>query len=256
MRNFDRDNRRRSWGDKIRAREGSVVTGLFLLLFGVVFLLRQMDVSMPGWLFKWEFFMILDGLFIGVRQNFKGPMWFILITIGSVSMADEILPGLNIRHYAWPIIIIIVGLFLILRPKPSKNTSIYNGPEESTVLIGADDASSFGGERLDATAIFGSVKKVVVSKNFKGGESVAIMGGVEINLSQADIHGRVSLEATNLMGGTKLIVPPTWDVRSEMVAIFGGVEDKRDIHNLKIDPSKTLVLEGTCVFGGLEIRAY
>jgi hypothetical protein len=41
-----------------------------------------------------------------------------------------------------------------------------------------------------------------------------------------------------------------------MVAIFGGVEDKRDVHSLKIDRTKVLVLEGTCIFGGLEIKSY
>ena len=97
---------------------------------------------------------------------------------------------------------------------------------------------------------------MVVSKKFQGGEIVSILGGSDINLSQSDIQGKVRLETTNIMGGTKLVIPPTWDVQSELVALFGGVEDKRDIRAGNIDPQKVLVLEGTCLFGGIEIRSF
>jgi hypothetical protein len=96
----------------------------------------------------------------------------------------------------------------------------------------------------------------VVSKNFKGGEIVAVFGGAEIDFSHADIQGVVKLEATNILGGTKLIVPPTWDVQSEMVAILGGVEDKRRIQPEMIDRNKRLVLMGTALLGGLEVKSY
>ena len=95
-----------------------------------------------------------------------------------------------------------------------------------------------------------------MSKNFRGGEIVAVLGGAEINLAHADFDGVIRLEAVSVLGGTKLIVPPNWDVQSEMVAVFGGVEDKRVIRPELIDPNKKLVLEGTCFLGGLEIRNY
>ena len=47
--------------------------------------------------------------------------------------------------------------------------------------------------------------------------------------------------------------PPIWDVQSEMVAIFGGVDDKRQIKGVHLDPNKVLILDGTCIFGGIEI---
>ena len=82
------------------------------------------------------------------------------------------------------------------------------------------------------------------------------MGGSEIDLSQADFNGRITIEATNIFGGTKLIVPPTWDVQSDITAIFGGVDDKRQVSGINLDPNKVLILDGTCMFGGIEIRSF
>jgi hypothetical protein len=82
------------------------------------------------------------------------------------------------------------------------------------------------------------------------------MGGSEIDLTQADFTGTVKIDTTNIFGGTKLIVPPTWDVQSDVTAIFGGVDDKRQISGVNLDPKKILILDGTCMFGGIEIRSF
>ena len=57
-------------------------------------------------------------------------------------------------------------------------------------------------------------------------------------------------------GGIKIIVPSNWDVKFENTAAFGNVEDKRRLQNLNADSSKTLVIAGTAVFGGIEITNY
>ena len=82
------------------------------------------------------------------------------------------------------------------------------------------------------------------------------MGVSEIDLTQADFTGRIRMDVTNIFGGTKLIVPPTWDIENDITAIFGGVDDKRKIHGVNMDANKVLVLDGTCMFGGIEIRSY
>ena len=43
-----------------------------------------------------------------------------------------------------------------------------------------------------------------------------------------------------------------------MVAIFGGVEDKRPqlADTSTVNPNKVLVLKGTCIFGGIDIKSY
>ena len=81
------------------------------------------------------------------------------------------------------------------------------------------------------------------------------MGGSEINLSQADINGTVVIDITQIMGGTKLIVPPNWEIRSNITSVFGNVEDKRQKERI-MNPEKVLVIDGTSLFGGIEIKNY
>jgi hypothetical protein len=97
----------------------------------------------------------------------------------------------------------------------------------------------------------------VLSKDFKGGESVCVFGGTEINLAQADISGRVAIEIVQVFGGTKIIVPGHWKIETEeLVCILGGLNDKRQLINTMTDQTKVLVLKGTCIFGGIDIKSF
>jgi hypothetical protein len=121
-------------------------------------------------------------------------------------------------------------------------------------------ASAYEGEAtsddfIDSTSIFGGAKKNIISKNFRGGDLVNIFGGTELDLSRADFNGTAEIELTTIFGGTKLIVPSNWDVRSEAVTLFGGLEDKRNMSTSE-NPTKTLVLKGTVIFGGIELKSY
>jgi hypothetical protein len=51
-------------------------------------------------------------------------------------------------------------------------------------------------------------------------------------------------------------VPADWDVKSDIVAIFGGIEDKRSLESISINPGKVLLLKGTSIFAGIEIRNF
>lgn len=110
---------------------------------------------------------------------------------------------------------------------------------------------------IDSTSFMGGVKKNILSKNFKGGEITNVFGGAEINLSQADFEQSVTLEMTNIFGGTRLIVPANWEISSELVSVVGSIEDKRPTQsNVSSDVKKVLILKGTTVFGGIDIKSY
>jgi len=110
---------------------------------------------------------------------------------------------------------------------------------------------------IDAVSVFGGMEKNIVTKDFRGGDIVTFFGGTSLNLSQSDIKEKATLELTQVFGGTQLIIPSNWKLHSEMVSVFGSVEDKRGLHkDHSSDPVKTLVLRGTSVFGGIEIKSY
>lgn len=258
--------------EKLRneGRAGSVLAGLFLLLIGVGFFLKQtMSADFPSWIMSWPMLMITIGIFVGLKHGFRGVGWIVLIGLGCIFLVDRIVPEANLKPYLWPFIIMAVGLVMIFgagsrkrwlrnqtragredEPATSSNINIAGIPEYSGPY--SNDREDF----IESTAILGSTKKIIFSKNFKGGDITNFMGGTEINCSQADINGRVLLDITQIFGGTKIIVPPHWTIQSAATSIFAGFEDKRPAHISATDPNKVLVIDGTSIFGGIEIKSY
>lgn len=247
---------------RVRTHNDRIWTGLILVIVGGALLVQRSGVDLPDWLFTWPMILILIGLISGVKHGFRNPSWLIFVAVGVFFLADDIITDLNLKPYFWPIVIIGVGLLFILRPKRRFSYSRQEtdwADHVSTDFNPADPTqpgTTHTEEILDSVSIFGGVKKVVTTKNFKGGDIVCFMGGAEINLSQADIQGPVTVEIFQAFGGTKLVVPPHWEVKSEAIAIFAGIEDKRPPQPGRFDPSKVLILKGTTVFGGIEIKSY
>jgi hypothetical protein len=267
---------------------GRVWAGLFLLLVGGVLLLDQMGFPLPDWLFSWHVLLVAIGIFLGLRHNFRGGAWFILIVIGGIYLIQDYNPDVNLHRFIWPGILIILGMVFILRPRhhwhdewkdkwrdemkykwrqhkwQHRNWSHTAPQDPVNPVTPGDPGQSFGSstgptssseDYIDTTSVFGGVHKKVVSKNFKGGDVTTFLGGTEIDLTQADINGVVRLDVTLVMGGTKIIVPAHWEVRSQVTAVFAGFEDKRQ-QPVVTNPDKVLILEGTSIFGGIELKNY
>ena len=265
MRSDFRERSRERWERKWenRSRNSHIWTGAFILAIGVIALLKTVMPDFPEWIFTWQTFLVALGLFIGFKHHFKGVAWLVLILVGGIFLAKEFYPDMSISRFMWPAALIIVGIFIILRPKrrcfpgdtsTAGKTNLQGSGEGATILDSEESWSQ--DDFIDVTAIFGGSKKTMLSKDFKGGDIVNIFGGTELNLTQADIRGRVELEITTIFGGTKLIVPSHWEVKSEAVTIFGGLEDKRSIQPDVQSPDKVLVLKGTVLFGGIEIKSF
>jgi hypothetical protein len=230
---------------------GRVMGGIVILVAGTLLLGYEFGLDLPRWFFSWKMLLIGIGLYIGARHNFRSWGWLIPIGIGVVFLAEDVFWHLDIRpQIVWPLVIIIIGLFMIFRPRKKSTTTSDVNPAAAFASHNSDQ-----GEVLDTVAVFGSTKRNILSKNFRGGDVVSFFGGSELNLMQADINGVAVLDVTSVFGGAKLVVPSNWTIKSEMVSIFGGIDDKRQ--NLtEADPNKTLVLEGTVIFGGMEIKSY
>ena len=231
--------------------------GLVLMIVGGLLLARQFDVPIPAWVFSWEMLIIAVGAYIGGKHSFRNPAWIILVLIGGLFLIDDLFPGIYIGNMIWPIVIIAAGLVMIFKPKKhygpwqrwreSCKRDDYSQMYESTTTE----------DTIESVSILGGVKKVIMSKDFKGGEVTCIFGGCELNMMQADINGKAVLEVTQVFGGTRLIVPAHWDIQSEMTAILGSIEDKRQTQkDVVVDPGKILVIKGTSVMGGIDIKSY
>lgn len=240
-------------------------TGLFLVVVGGLLLADKMHVGLPHWIFTWPVLLIGIGILTGLQHNFRNNAWFILVIIGGAFLLDNQYQGLDIHELIWPGILILIGLAFIFRKRNHgwdknkywdkakwkrewKNEWKQKDPYYNSA------ATQDNGEFVDSTNIFGGTKKVILSKNFKGGDITCFFGGAELDLTQADIQGQVRLDVTQVFGGTKITVPAHWDVKNEMTAVFGSVEDKRSVVSTTFDPNKVLIIDGTSVFAGIEIR--
>jgi predicted membrane protein len=260
-----------------------------LVIIGGGMFLRQAGLGIPEWIFSWQMLLVVLGIVSGLSHGFRGPGWLIMILIGSFFMMDQLIPGIDLHKFLWPVIIVVVGLVMLIRPRrphfmdhdwqgqncrrqdrwrrhyerkyarfnPSPNsgepTDTASG---STGSVGSGSKGFFSSEDfIDATTVFGGLHKNILSKNFRGGDITLFMAGAEINLSQADIQGTAVIDITQVMGGTKIIVPSHWEVRSQVSSVFGNLEDKRQ-NRIVHAPDKVLIIDGTTVFGGIEIRNF
>lgn len=237
--------------------------GLTILAVGVIILLRNLHLPVPTIFFSWPMILIAIGLVVALRDNFRGNTWIILMGLGAFFLFIKMHPEWNLRIFIAPAILIAIGLSFLFR---RKGNSIIDKRKDAvvtdTVSYTTDSSSSSTStsasvdeeDLIDVAAVFGAVKRNVYSKNFKGGESVAIFGGSEINLAHADFTGTIKMEIVNVFGGTTLFVPAHWQIRSEVVAIFGAIEDKRQ-RPAGVSTDKILVIEGFVMFGGIDIKS-
>lgn len=242
---------------RYRPSQGHIWLGIFLLVIGGMFLLTRLGIEFPDFLVSWQMFLIALGVFIGIRKDFQGAGWLILILIGTLFLINEFFVFDQLRRFLLPIILIGSGLFFIFKPKKQyhflhidKNAPV--GVDSKTFPPNAAGSEDF----IDTTSIFGGTKKKVFSKNFRGGEMVNVFGGSQIDLTQADINGTAVIDVTTLFGGATLLVPSHWNVVSDAVAILGEVKDKRVMQNVPEHNGKTLLIKGTVMFGGVDIKSF
>lgn len=270
--------------------DGSITFGFIILGIGVILLLRKIGFFIPDWVLSWPMIFIAIGTFTLVKHEFKSFFGFVLLLFGVFFLLKrEFDLDLGIGQYIWPVGLIILGIYLITQKKQqnkvmedilknwdsNKKTSLSSSGtssvEDAQVI---DEASASGttppasdtgftrttgtafADRISIDAIFSGVNRKVMSKNFQGGKITAAFGGADIDLTQVDFNGVITIQIDIIFGGVKMIVPPHWDIRTEVTNIAAGLEDKRFFRENGVDPSKVIVLKGTILFGGLEIKSF
>ncbi len=220
--------------------------GVIVLVIGILFFLNRLNLHLPRWIFSWQVILIVIGLVLGIRRQFQGAAWFILVLIGGVFLANDMLElNWDIRRFLWPSILVIVGVYLIGRSASRRH--------EYQAYIRSSDSTS--DDYIQVTTIFSSTEKTILSKNFKGGSVSTVFGGTELNFMNADIQGEAVLDVSSTFGGIEISVPSSWEVKMDVNTIFGGVEDKRLGQGVPV-PGKILWIKGSCIFGGVDLKSY
>ena len=231
-----------------RNMSSRLLIGIILIIFGSFFILDNyglIDFEIPFYVFSWETVFILVGLVIIVSSRRK-LLGFIFLAIGLFNLFPEF----------WPVALIAIGLYLILRKNSNPKILFSFGKFDS-------DKSGTGSSKTDLDkiediSIFGGSSKSFSTQNFKGGDITAIFGGSEINLMESTLaEGTQVLDITTIFGGSTLIIPTDWNVELDIVPIFGGFTDNRiKAPNLNRPMDRKLIIKGTLIFGGGEIKNF
>jgi hypothetical protein len=271
--------------------DGSIAFGVIILGIGLVLLFRKLGLYIPDWVLTWPMILIAVGTYTLISQQFKSFFGSVVLFIGVYFLLKrEFDLDLGLDQFIWPVGLIALGIYLITYKKREykamdearknwetsrKNKKDSSNAEKVESAEVVEELTSSGEEtakapdsgfvratgtafldRINESVIFSGVNRKLMTKNFQGGKATVIFGGLDLDLTQVDFTGIVTLDFEVGFGGVKLIVPPHWDVRTEMSNLAAGLEDKRMFREGGVDTNKVLILKGTLLFSGLEIKSF
>lgn len=104
------------------------------------------------------------------------------------------------------------------------------------------------------TVLFGS-EFVSSAESFKSGVVTTYMGGVEIDLSAANIEENATLNLLTIMGGVSIKVPDHWRIDLESSVTAGDCRLRAEGQEDLPDDAPTLHIDARTIMGGVDIRA-
>jgi predicted membrane protein len=239
--------------DRTRRFSSALLIGIVFLGWGVAILLHQLGLVSRVVFDFWPLILVVFGL-ANLFEDGRGGrhVWgIVMLTCGLLLMGNEL--GLfRVRwDMLWPVIIIAVGIVMIYQAMGGGlnfGGTLKQGFSKWTTKI--EDAD------IDAMAVFGGFKRKLTTKAFRGGRVMAMFGGYQLDLRNADIQDdQAILEATSVFGGGEIRVPETWNVVIEATGIFGGYSDDRHVLDSELPPNaKKLIVRGVALFGGVEVK--
>jgi hypothetical protein len=218
-----------------------LIFGIGILALGLLWTLDNMNIiESRGIIHWWPVLLIAFGV-VRFMENTRGKVGsVILIIAGALLLLDNLrLLRFDIDDL-FPLLIAAVGAKLVWDALDRRRPR----------LAGVDgDANSI----VSAFAFMAGVRRQSTSMAFQGGDASAIMGGVVLDLRNAQIaegHEAV-IDTFAWWGGVEILVPPNWRVVGKVLPLMGGFEDKTVVSTT---PGPTLIVRGTAVMGAVEVK--
>ena len=231
--------------DRRGGRSGSVVFGGLILLFGLTLLAGNLGLADSRQLMRqfWPVALVVFGIanLLTSRQSrqHQGFWGFALIFAGLWAYASQH-DWVRVNFWAvmGPTLLVLLGgsvmwrAFHHTRP-PTEDTNAY----------------------LNTFAILSGSELRPTSTPLKGADLNAVLGGVKLDLTGAQIEGdTLAVYVFAVMGGIEIIAPRDWNVSSKVTTIMGACVDQRRPAATPMPTTKTLVLHGFAFMGGIEVK--
>ncbi len=225
-------------------RTTSILWGCVLVALGVILGINalgiaQVNIFFPGW---WTLFIIVPCLIslFSSGSDKTGDVIGIVIGVCLLLACQGVIAFGVLWKLLVPAILIIIGLSIIfkdaLKGKVVKEIKKMHGKTGDKEYW-----ATFSGQNLS-----------FAKEKFEGCRLEAIFGGIKCDLREAKIEEDVLIRASSVFGGITIYAPEGVNVQVISTAMFGGVTNH---HDKKTDESKkTLFVEATSIFGGVEIK--
>jgi hypothetical protein len=115
---------------------------------------------------------------------------------------------------------------------------------------------SRGGEESDEVALVAILNGIALKSRataFRGGSMFSWLGGIAVDLREAQLAPDAHLDLRSVFGGIAIRVPPGWRVESNVSALGGGVAI--GVPDPESDDAPTLRLNGFSALGGIAVGA-
>jgi predicted membrane protein len=260
---------------------GRFVMGLVIIALGALFLFDSF-----GWLEArfvlrkaWPLIFVAIGVSFlqrpGRSRRKRNEGWVFIVVglwifISKIGLLDFSFWGL-----LFPCILLFVGGMLVYRalrpsrvqvtfdpadaPKPDGTnfTGTSSGASSGTFSSSESSRQSMSDEEhseyIRSFAILSGTELRPMSRPFRGADLSAVLGGVKLDLTSARMEGdSARIDVLAFCGGIEIYVPPDWTVTSKIGTLLGGFSDKR--RPTTTLPTKTLILDGFAVMGGIEVK--
>jgi len=219
--------------------------GIIFILIGFSVVFKQLGLwDLSNFIWTWWPLLLIGA---GILQLSKKPIsktsGITLFVLGTLFQLRELnIINVSLVKFIWPAIIIAIGVSLLLPRSFKKENYEFRKKEINQDVV-------------DDLAIFSGVNSRNISNNFKGGSLVAIFGGIDMDLRDANLLNQgARIDVTAAFGGVNIIVPPEWTVIVKGIPIFGGWSNKTSSKNYINPNAPVLTLHCFVAFGGVEIK--
>ncbi len=199
-------------------------------------------------IFNWQVLVIAIGVVSIFKEN-NSIGGYIMILIGGIFLIPEFIDiNFNTKQLFWPAILIGVGIIILFK-------GLNKWPQINRDRFTKSDFNDL--DMVDDNHIFGGGEFHITSENFKGGKINALFGGGTYDFRNAKLaEGVQVLDISLVFGGLEINIPAEWDVKVEVTSILGGFSNKTLSYSRPAEITGQLIIRGSAIFGGGEIKRY
>ncbi len=233
----------------MKNQNSSFFWAIVLTSVGIAYLFKNfgmLQFSLPKNLISWR----LIPLIVGINAFWKGKNMegIIAVSLAVIFYIPDFLtdPQILVYRKLWPLLLVAAGALVL-------SNMYFPSINKPTASVLNKDAQSF--DSINETCIMGGSSNKVVSNSFVGGRLNALMGGMELDLREAELADNAILKVFIVMGGFELTVPKEWNIKIDVLPIMGGVDDQiKQYPSDIINTEKKLFISGNIVMGGIHIK--